>query len=162
MGPEFGLRTKPKVFIVSKRSIVWKNKVWRNKMSNVARNLIALVAMVGMVMGTVMADDDSGIDGGEPAMAMLMAHVTGDILTIENTGTAPSVDFGGAQVVVGNERVGLLPYTNVMQPNPFTFTKFVNAPVGWSKNIKLTRPLAAGEKFVITNGVGIYVKGVAA
>jgi hypothetical protein len=125
--------------------------------------LIAFTAIMALIIGNACAlDGDAfGSEGGDVGSPQLAAHVAGDMLTIDNTGTAPSLDIGGAQIGVGNELVGILPYTFILNGYPFTFGKYCHPPANWSKTIKLARPLASGEKFVVTNGIGIYAKGVA-
>jgi hypothetical protein len=124
------------------------------------RILFAVAAVMMAAIGIVMGIDNGGAES-EPGAPLLVAHAAGDLLTVENVGTAMSLDFGGAKVMVGSERVGLFPYTVVLNGNPFTFGKYAHPPVSWSKTVKLTRALVAGEKFTVTNGVGIYARGVA-
>lgn len=131
-------------------------------MSNMVRNLVAIMAVICMVMGVFAIEADGGygegVDSGTP---LLHAYVVGNVFTLENIGTAPAVDCGGAKIVANGETVGVLPYTTVLQPNPFIFTDVPMAPK-WFQNVELSRPLVPGEKFVVTNGIGIYAKGVAA
>lgn len=128
----------------------------------IGKILVALAAIC-IAMGLVAADggDAFGTDGADPAHPALVAHVVGSGFVLENVGTAPSVDCGGAKIMVGSECVGLLPYTTVLNGNPFTFGKYDHPPANWDIKVQLTRPLLPGEKVTVTNGVGIYAQCIA-
>jgi hypothetical protein len=116
--------------------------------------------MVLLIAGiaSCIAEEDLFADGAAPK---LVASVSNGMFTLENTGTQP-MDVGGLRVLVldGNRgsTVAKLPYTKILRPEPFIFTKGV-----LGDTYKITVPCSAnvGDKIIVTNGVGIYARCIA-
>jgi hypothetical protein len=115
--------------------------------------------MVALMAAFVGAADETDNGNADLANQNLIGSVQGTTLTLSNVGTAPK-DIGGAKVVVGEEVLETVPYTQLMMPNPYIFVSGDGLGT-WKISIPLSRPVQAGEKWRLTNGVGIYAEGVA-
>lgn len=113
--------------------------------------LMALVAMVSMVVA-----EDEGQDVGGPVLKMSCINGT---MTIENVGTAYS-DIGALWIAVDGKYIGVdVPNGIVLAPNPFIFTKDINARnYKWTTSINVT----PGQSVSLTNGVGNYASCISA
>lgn len=119
--------------------------------------LIGLVMALGIVLGLGMAS----LDGGEDlATSNLVANVAGNMFTVANLGTGPSVDIGGARIMVGNTLLGRLPYRVVLGPNPFKYVTADDQPLtyDWKIVVPITGNISSGDVIRVTNGVGVYAK----
>jgi hypothetical protein len=118
--------------------------------------MLVLVALLAAFVGAADETDDGNAD---LAYQNLVGSVQGPILTLSNVGTAPK-DIGGAKVIVREEILGTVPYTMLLMPNPYHFVPGDGLGT-WQIIVPLSRPVQAGEKWRLTNGVGIYAEGVA-
>ena len=120
--------------------------------------LVAIVAMLGIV-GMVVAQDDSGdgwsADGAQAVLVMTANHAGA---TIENVGT-DYASIGGLYLAVDGQNVANLPWTVILRPEPFTYTKG-NQNDNYKAFVAVN--LTAGNTVVLTNGVGTYASCVVA
>ena len=120
--------------------------------------MVALVAMLGIV-GMVVAQDDSGdgwsADGAQAVLVMTANHAGA---TIENVGT-DYASIGGLYLTVNDVKVANLPWTVILRPEPFIFTKGVQND-GYKTFVSAN--LTAGDTVKLTNGVGTYASCVVA
>ena len=128
-------------------------------MSKTAVFGMAVIAIVGMVLGTQTAEDDSWlVDSAVPELHMF---ATQNSITIENWGTAPA-QIGGLRLVTKDGNVGTdvakMPWNVYLRPEPFP-TKGVQ-----NNDYKITvaANLTIGDKVYLTNGVGNYATAVVA
>jgi len=119
--------------------------------------LVALVAMLGIV-GIVAAQEDTGEGFADGAQAVLVMTANSAGVTIENVGTADA-SIGGLFLAVDGQNVANLPWTVILRPEPFIFTKGVQ-----NDNYKtfVAANLTAGDTVKLTNGVGTYAECVVA
>ena len=128
-------------------------------MSKTAVFGMAIVAIIGMIVGTAVAEDDSWfVDSAVPELHM---SANQNSITIENWGTAPA-QVGGLRLItkVGNvgTDVATMPWNVCLRPEPF--------PTKGAQNndykITLAANLTIGDKVYLTNGVGNYATAVVA
>lgn len=130
-------------------------------MSKTAVFGMAVIAIVGMVLGTVSAEDDSWlVDSAVPELHMF---ATQNSITIENWGTAPA-QVGGLRLItkVGNvgTDVATMPWTVYLRPEPFPTKGAQNND--YKITLAANQNLTKGDTVYLTNGVGNYATAVVA
>ena len=123
---------------------------------------MAIIAIMGMVMGTVVAQDagDGDFDGAAPLLVM---SANQNSITIENWGTAPA-QVGGLRLItkVGNvgTDVATMPWTVYLRPEPFPTKGAQNND--YKITLAANQNLTKGDTVYLTNGVGNYATAVVA
>ena len=130
-------------------------------MSKTAVFGMAVIAIVGMVLGTVSAEDDSWlVDSAVPELHMF---ATQNSITIENWGTAPA-QIGGLRLITKDGNVGTdvatMPWTVYLRPEPFPTKGAQNND--YKITLAANQNLTKGDTVYLTNGVGNYATAVVA
>jgi len=118
-----------------------------------------LVAITGIVAGAEVGDvadvpaefaELNMLDQGHNGVVI---SATGNVVTVTNIG--PDLrDLGGLKIVANGTVVGTTPYT-MMLGGTMSFGR------DQSRVIVLSENVTPGVEIVLTNGVGVYAKGVA-
>ena len=123
--------------------------------------MAAVIAIMGMVMGTVAEDaGDGDFDGAAPHLVMSASQ---NSITIENWGTAPA-QVGGLRLItkVGNvcTDVATMPWNVCLRPEPFPTKGAQNND--YKITLATNQNLTTGDTVYLTNGVGNYATAVVA
>ena len=133
------------------------------------RSTTILCIMVILSMGIVGAEaslfpfESRHFEGCVPEVTQpqLVLSCDGDMLTIENVGTAPSTEFQGAAIMICDEVIGRMPYS-IIYPDPFILTKGVNTLQTTKITVKLSRTPQSGEKICLAGSCGAILSKVVA
>ena len=124
--------------------------------------LMALVSLMAIALAYEVEVENTGApcdcDDIDPAAPVLLMSADGNSVTFENVGTA-RIDIGTGQIVKADGTVlKTLPFTVILEANPYTFTKD-DALI--PHNSKVTYPLTGaqpGDKLALKFNAGFKAK----
>jgi len=121
---------------------------------------VALVSLMAMASATEASAGDTSCvcEGADPATPVLVMTADSSSVTVENVGTLKT-DIGTGQIVKADGTVlKTLPFTVVLEADPFTFTKSDDLI---PHNSRVTYPIAGvqpGDKIALKFNMGFRAK----